>query len=88
MNLATREDLELWKNELLQEVKDLIKGEIPQPKKWVKSNEAREMLGCSPGTLQNLRQNGTIEFTKIGGTLYYSMDSINETLENNKVNAA
>ena len=88
MNLATREDLELWKNELVREVKDLIKGEIPQPKKWVKSGEARKMLECSPGTLQNLRRNGTIEFTKIGGTLYYSMDSINETLESNKVNAA
>jgi len=88
VNLATREDLELWKNELVQEVKDLIKGEIPQPKKWVKSNEAREMLGCSPGTLQNLRQNGTLEFSKVGGTLYYSMDSINENLESNKINSA
>jgi len=88
MNLATREDLELWKNELVQEVKVLIKGEIPQPKKWRKSGEARDMLDCSPGTLQNLRQNGTIEFTKIGGTLYYSMDSINAILENNKVNAS
>ena len=88
MNLATREDLELWKNELVQEVKVLIKGEIPQPKKWVKSNEAREMLGCSPGTLQNLRQNGTLEFSKVGGTLYYSRESINKNLESNKVNAA
>ena len=88
MNLATREDLELWKNEMLQGVKDLIKGEIPQPKKWVKSNEAKKLLECSSGTLQNLRQNGTIEFTKIGGTLYYSMESILETLEGNKQNAA
>jgi len=88
MNLATREDLELWKRELIEEVKDLINGEIPQPKKWVKSNEVKGILDCSSGTLQNLRLNGTIEFTKIGGTLYYSMESINETLESNKVNAA
>jgi len=88
MHLATQEDLEKWKNEILQGVGNLIKGEIPQPKKWVKSGEAKEILNCSPGTLQNLRQNATIEFTKIGGTLYYSMDSINETLENNKVNAS
>jgi len=88
MNLATREDLELWKNELVHEVKVLIKGEVPQPKKWVKSLEARKALDCSAGTLQNLRQNGTIEFTKIGGTLYYSMDSINENLESNKQNVA
>lgn len=88
MNLATREDLELWKNELVQEVKDLIKGQIPQPVKWVKSPKAREILGCSSGTLQNLRQNGTLEFSKIGGTLYYSMESITKTLESNKQNAA
>ena len=88
MNLATREDLELWKNELVQEVKNLIKGEIPQPEKWVKSGRAREILNCSPGTLQNLRQNGTLEFSKVGGTLYYSMESILETLEGNKHNAA
>ncbi len=88
MHLATQEDLERWKNEILQGVGNLIKGEIPQPKKWVKSGEAKKILECSSGTLQNLRQNGTIEFTKMGGTLYYSMDSINETLENNKVNAA
>ena len=88
MNLATYDDLEKWKNEILQGVGNLIKGEISQPKKWVKSVEAMEVLGCSPGTLQNLRQNGTIEFSKVGGTLYYSMESINEILENNKQNGA
>ena len=83
MELATREDLEQWKNELVQEIKELIKGEIPQPKKWVKSQQARDILACSPGTLQNLRQNGTLEFSKIGGTLYYSMESITRTLDAN-----
>ena len=88
MELATREDLMQWKNEVLQEVSNLIKGNIPQPEKWVKSQRAREILACSPGTLQNLRQNGTLEFSKIGGTLYYSMESITRTLEANKHNAA
>ena len=88
MNLASYEDLERWKNEILQGVGKLIKGEISQPKKWVKSVEAKEALGCSPGTLQNLRQNGTIEFSKVGGTLYYSMESIVGILENNKQNGA
>jgi hypothetical protein len=87
MNLATREDLEQWKNELIQEVSNLIKDHSPQQKKWVKSKRAREILNCSPGTLQNLRQNGTLEFSKVGGTLYYSMDSILKTLEKNKQNA-
>jgi hypothetical protein len=88
MNLATREDIKLWKKEMINELKYLINGGVLQPKKWIKSNEVKKILACSSGTLQNLRLNGTIEFTKIGGTLYYSADSINETLENNKINAA
>jgi len=88
MNLATREDIEIWKRELIEEVKDLINGEVPQPKKWVKSNEVMEILDCSAGTLQNLRLTSKIEWSRIGGTLYYSLDSINETLENNKQNVA
>ena len=88
MQLATYEDLERWKNEILQGVGNLIKGEIPQPKKWVKSVEAKEALGCSPGTLQNLRQNGTIEFSKVGGTLYYSLESITGILESNRQNSS
>ena len=84
MQLATLEDLEQWKNELVREVSELIKGNIPQPEKWVKSNRAKEILGCSPGTLQNLRQGGKLEFSKVGGTLYYSMESILKTLERNK----
>ncbi len=88
MQLATHDDLVQWKNEVIAEVKSLLKGEIPQPEKWVKSNRARDILGCSPGTLQNLRQNGTLEFSKVGGTLYYSMESILSNLECNRQNVA
>lgn len=88
MNLATREDLELWKDEVLQKVKELIKGEIPIKEKWVKSNRVMEILECSPGTLQNLRNQSKIEWSRFGGTLYYSMESILKTLEDNKQNAA
>ena len=87
MEIATRDDLIQWKNEMLQEVTDLIKGQIPQPVKWVKSQKAREILGCSPGTLQNLRLSGKLVFSKMGGTLYYDMESITKTLEGNKQNA-
>ena len=55
-------------------------------KKWLKSNEVRELLGISPGTLQNLRINGTLPYTKIGGVLYYDQREIMEVLERNKVN--
>ena len=43
-------------------------------------------VGISPGTLQNLRINGTLPYTKIGGVLYYDQREIMEVLERNKVN--
>jgi len=52
----------------------------PQEKPWLKSSEVRKLLGVSHGTLQNLRNNGTIPFTKIGGVIYYSRDGIEKML--------
>jgi hypothetical protein len=62
--IITTEDLYIFKQELLQELKDLIISLPNQQKKWLKSPEVRKMLGISPGTLQNLRVNGTLPYTK------------------------
>ena len=55
-------------------------------KKWLKSPEVRELLSISTGTLQNLRINGTLPYTKIGGVIYYDYDEILKILEENCVN--
>lgn len=69
--LLTLTDLKDFKAELLLEVKKLLKENNGEPvKKWLKSHEVRKLLGISPGTLQNLRVNGTLPFTKIGGVIY------------------
>ena len=84
--ILTSEDLVEFKLELLEDIKTLLQNEKGQwNKKWLKSNEVRELLGISPGTLQNLRVNGTLPFTKIGGVLYYEYHEIMEVLENNKI---
>ncbi|WP_108424499.1 helix-turn-helix domain-containing protein [Flagellimonas amoyensis] len=84
--IITTEDLREFKIELLEEIKDLLQNEKRQRnKKWLKSNEVRDLLGISPGTLQNLRVNGTLPYTKIGGVLYYEYHEIMEVLEQNKV---
>ena len=88
VQVVTIEDLQTMKAEILDEIRSLKKTTPENPQKWVKSKQAREILGCSPGTLQNLRVNGSIEFSKIGGTLYYSLDSIMKKLESNKQNTA
>ena len=83
--LITQEDLELFKNDLLHQLKALFNGQVQHGKKWMKSLEVRTLLGISPGTLQTLRINGILPFTKMGATLYYDYEDIHKILDKNKV---
>jgi hypothetical protein len=87
VEVITREDLNEFRTLLLSDLKDLFKGKDEQPKQWLKSKEVRKLLNISPGTLQNMRINGTLSYTKIGGIIYYSTKDIDKVLEFNKVNA-
>ena len=85
-SIVTTDDLREFKMELLEDIKLLLQNQNGQPtKKWLKSNDVLELLQISPGTLQNLRINGTIPYTKMGGVLYYDYGDIMEVLENNRV---
>ena len=81
VELITWEDLKRFKNEMLTEIKSLLKPSQGQSKQWLKSYEVRKLLNISPGTLQNLRINGTLRYTKIGGLLYYKKEDIEKLLE-------
>lgn len=84
--IITTEDLYEFKVELLEEIKQLLNQQSGQvTKKWLKSPEVRELLGISPGTLQNLRINGTLPYTKVGGVLYYDYHEIMQVLEKNRI---
>jgi Helix-turn-helix domain len=84
--IITTEDLREFKMELLDDFKQLLHNQSGQiTKKWLKSPEVRELLGISPGTLQNLRINGTLPYTKIGGVLYYDYQEIMQVLEKNRI---
>ncbi|WP_232456887.1 helix-turn-helix domain-containing protein [Pedobacter psychrophilus] len=66
----------------MSEIAKLVKSNSPsQSKQWLKSTEVRKLLNISPGTLQNLRINGTLRYTKIGGTMYYKSADIDSLLE-------
>jgi len=85
--IITPEDLNEFKVDLLNDIKLLITNQSePQPKKWLKSPEVRKLLGISTGTLQNLRINGTLPYTKVGGVIYYDYVEIMKVLEQNTVN--
>ena len=81
---VTRLDLLNALNLLVGELKTSSKEE--RPKKWLKSSEVKSLLRISPGTLQNLRINGTLTYTKIGGIIFYSYEEILKVMEQNKVN--
>ena len=84
--IITPEDLLEFKQELFQELQKLFAAQSSSTlqNKWLKSPEVRELLGISPGTLQNLRVNGTLPFTKVGGMVYYQSDDILKMLEENR----
>ena len=85
--LITMEDLNEFRRLLLNDLKGIIQSKPLQQKQWLKSNEVRKLLNISPGTLQNLRINGTLTYTKIGGIMYYDQTDIEKLLNGNKVNA-
>lgn len=85
--LITMEDLNDFRSLLLNDLLAIIKFKPLQQKQWLKSNEVRKLLNISPGTLQNLRVNGTLTYTKIGGIMYYDQTDIEKLLNGNKVNA-
>jgi hypothetical protein len=83
--IVTTEDLRELKIELLEDIKRMLKEHGGQSlKKWLKSYEVRKLLNISPGTLQNLRMNGTLPFTRMGGALYYDNEDIQRILQTNK----
>lgn len=88
IDVVTKDDLQSFRIELLQDLKQVLTHSLPQkPKQWLKSPEVRRMLKISAGTLQNLRVNGTVRYTKIGGLIYYSYEDIEALLESG-INAA
>lgn len=85
VELITKEELTRFKRELLHELKDLLKERGLSQQEWLKAPQVRKILNISPGTLQNLRINGTLPYTKIGGATYYSMSEIEMVMESRKI---
>lgn len=84
--IITTEDLHEFKLELLEGIKTIINNKTGlASKKWLKSPEVRELLSISPGTLQNLRINGTLPYTKVGGVIYYDYDDIQKVMQDNRI---
>jgi hypothetical protein len=91
-NIITSEDLEQFKWEFLELIKEHIDQRLGkstpviEDRQWLKSHQVQRMLGISPGTLQTLRINGTIPYTKVGGIIFYDKKDIQQIMEENMRN--
>ena len=85
-SIITTDDLREFKMELLDDIKNLLaKQSSGKVKKYLKSSEVMDLLQISPGTLQNLRINGTLPYTKVGGIIYYDAEEIQNVMEEHRV---
>ncbi len=85
LELLTTEDLHQFKGEMILEFKKMLsRYESVDSKKLLKSREVRQLLRISVGTLQNLRRNETLRFTKVGGTIYYDYKDIERLVSRRK----
>jgi len=85
-SIITTDDLREFKMELLDDIKKLLsKQTTGKLKRYLKSSEVMDLLQVSPGTLQNLRINGTLPYTKVGGIIYYDAEEIQNIMTSNRV---
>jgi len=85
-NIITTDDLREFKMELLDDIKNLLSQQSSGTiKKYLKSSEVMDLLQVSPGTLQNLRINGTLPYTKIGGIIFYDTEDIQHVMDKNRI---
>ena len=83
--LVTIKDLEDFRTKLLMDIRMMLEGHLNKTtKRWLKSHEVRKMLGISAGTLQTMRNNGTIPYSKVGGLTYYDAAQIDQVLATSK----
>lgn len=83
LEVLTKEDLQEFKLELLEDIKNLFQIRTTEQKLWLRFTEVKELLKISSGTLQNLRVNGTLRYSRVGGTLYYNYQDIEKLLQSN-----
>lgn len=80
----TIDDLAEFKSMLRSIEKRLesLQSEANLAKQWLRTEEAAKYLSLSPSQIHNLKVNGTITCSKLGGTNYYNKEEIDNYLKN------
>ena len=83
--LVTLDDLEKFRVTLMMDIRCMLEAPLSKsPKRGLKSNEVRKLLNISGGTLQTLRNNRKLPFTRVGGLIYYDAAEIDLILSDRK----
>ena len=84
--LVTLEDLEFFKQDLLEAFKLVSKELMEQGgKKWLRSRDVKRLLGISHGTLQNMRNSRDLPYSKVGGVMFYDITEVYNMIESNRI---
>jgi hypothetical protein len=83
MTIVTKEDLEQFRIQLLEDIRQILMSKQAKPTKpWLKNDEVKKLLNISTNTLQRLRVSGKLRFSKVGGTHYYRYEDIEKLFSN------
>ena len=78
MEIITKEEFNQFVEKLFKKI-NVLEEKLVQKnnnEQILRSKDVQKMLGVSSGTLQNLRVNGTLPYSKIGGTILYNLSDI------------
>lgn len=80
---------EEWRNlhDTLEQIIDLItrRNADDSNSEWIESDEARKLLGVSPKTWQNYRDQRLIPFSQIGRKIYVNRADLDAFLRNHRI---
>lgn len=77
VEIVTREDLQLFRVQLLNDLKELLTPkESKEEHQWLKNSEVKKLLNISSNTIQRLRISGKLRSSKIGGVHYYRYEDV------------
>ena len=82
MGAITKDDLKTLKLEIIEELKGILITQPQTTPEFLRSSQVKKMLGCSDSKLETLRKNGTLSYTKLGGTIYYNFSEISNLFKN------
>ena len=77
--LLTKKDLVEFELKILEKMDHLLKPNLTP--KLLRNADLKKMLKLSDSAIQNLRIQGQLPYSKIGGTIYYKLEDVEKLFE-------